>query len=175
MKISYRSVHLVEVSGATVAVNTTAYADNDLVGTLLTLPNATPVGHGGILQALTLHDLTAQNAALEVYVFKSNPSATTFTNNSALDIADADLPKIVAAFSVAATDYFSVAQVSNLAIPIPPGESGQNSGGGVLYACFRSAAATPTYDASALSAIFHFLQDPGGNMGLQNLSNLSLQ
>ena len=166
MQISYRSAHLVEVSGATVAVNTTAYADNDLVGTLLTLPNATPVGHGGILQALTLHDLTAQNAALEVYVFKSNPSATTFTNNSALDIADADLPKIVAAFSVAATDYFSladnsVAQVSNLAIPIPPGESGQNSGGGVLYACFRSAAATPTYDASALSAIFHFLQDPG--------------
>lgn len=145
---------LVDIAGSDVGVNTTAYADNDLVGEVMTVN----VGRSGILQFLTLQDLTAQNAALEVYVFDTYPGSTTFTNNSALDVADGDLPKIAFQFSVAATDYLSLADnsvgtVKNLALPFACGD-GQN-----LYVALRSAAATPTYDASALSLTFGFLVD----------------
>ncbi len=159
MEISYRSALIHKVSGATLAVNTTQYADDDLVGEMMTLTGVAS-GRGGILQALTLQDLDNQKAALEVYVFDANPSGTTFTNNSALDVADADLPKIIACFSVAGTDYISLAdnavgQKRDLAIPY------DSTPDGCLYACLRSAAATPTYSASGLSLVFHFLLDPG--------------
>lgn len=154
-KVSGQFSTLVKVPGATVGVNTTAYADNDLVGELITLP----VGKSGLIQTLTLQDLTAQNAALEVYVFDTYPGSTTFTNNSALDVADADLPSICAQFSVGASDYLSladnsVATVKGLALPYVA----QN---GNLYVALRSAAATPTYAANELSLTFGLLVDLG--------------
>ena len=157
MRTSYQGVHVVHVSGVVLSAgSTTAYADNDLVGNKMTLPMSS---RGGILQALTIHDLDAQNAALEVYLFRANPTGTTFTDNSALDVADADLPLILGQFSVAASDYLSLADnsvgmVKDLAIPFVC-DDGIN-----LYAAFRTAASTPTYTADGLSCSWLALIDP---------------
>ena len=154
-RISYPSARIVKVPGATLAVNTTQYADNDLVGTLMTLN----VGKSGIIQGVSLQDIDSQAAALEVYLFDVYPVNTTFTNNSALDVADADLPNCFAQFAIGASDYLAIADNSvsttkGLAIPYQAGD-GKN-----IYAAFRSAAATPTYTASGLSVSWLLLIDP---------------
>jgi hypothetical protein len=94
-----------------------------------------------------------------VYVFSTYPGSTTFTNNSALDVADGDLPSICAVFKVGSGDWVSladnsVATVKGLAIPYVA----QN---GNLYVALRSDGATPTYAANELSATFGLLVDLG--------------
>ena len=158
-KVSGQFSTIVDIDGVTLGVSSTAataaYADNDLVGSLMTVN----VGKSGILQFLTLQDLSAQNAALEVLVFTSNPGSTTFTDNAAVDVADADLPRCKFQFSIGAGDYVSLADnsigtVKNLALPYATAD-------GNLYVALRSAAATPTYTASELSATFGLLVDLG--------------
>jgi hypothetical protein len=107
-----------------------------------------------------VQDLTAQKAALDCLIFDSNPGGTTFTNNGAFDLADADIVRVVGVVQIAASNYIdaadnSVACVSSLAIPVVSGEAG------TLYACFISNSATPTYTANELSVVFHFLIDEG--------------
>lgn len=149
-------LQVVDIAGSTIAVNTTAYGDNDLVGTKLTIDGVLGP-QGMILVGVVLHDLTAQAAALDLVLFDANPSATTFTNNGALDIADADITKVAWIVPIAATDYTTfadnaVAHVEGLVMPIRP------VNGKTIYACLRSNSATPTYDASAVSLKLLFLE-----------------
>jgi hypothetical protein len=88
--------------------------------------------------------------ALDVVLFDSDPSATTFTDQAALDIADADLLKVIGVVSVTTWYAFadnSVGQARNLAIPV--------SSAGSLYACLVSRA-TPTF-AAATDVTIRFL------------------
>lgn len=146
---------IVKISGATVGVDANAYSSGDLLGTKLTLSSVLPFANNEpYLFDVVVQDLTAQKSALDVILFDADPTGTTFTNNGALDIADADLPKIIGVVSVAATDYVdfadsSVACVSKV-IAVNPA-SGKN-----LYACLV-ARGTPTYAANELSIAFGFL------------------
>lgn len=146
---------IVKIAGSVVdAGSTTAYSAGDLVGTKLTLSDVWQVAHKEpILTNITVQDLAEQNAALTVLIFDANPSATSFTDNAELDIADADLPKVIAAIPIAATDYVglkdsSVATVFNVAVCVP-------NNGDDLYACIVTSG-TPTYGAHDLSIAFGF-------------------
>ena len=158
-RISTNSIVVHKVSGASVAVNTTAYADGDLVGGKITLTDIIPQRRGGILQSIELHDLDSQAAALILIIWDKNPSGTTFTNNGALDIADADLPNVIGLVWIGASDYEaladnSVACVKNIGIPL---KSADDSGD--LYAALLSDGATPTYSANGLSLTLNLLVD----------------
>ena len=132
----------------TPTVSTTpAYASGDAVGGKLTLPNAVRLAGGvGIIRSIVLTDKGKQNAAIDVVVFRADPTATTFTDNAALSVADADLLSIAGVVSVAAADYAafvdnSVATKSGLGLAV-------NSITTTLYACLVTRG-TPTYTASS--------------------------
>lgn len=151
---------LVKITGAQLGVSGAAYATGDVLGN--TSPIAIEVVRGkngtGILQSLIIQDLSKQSIALDMVVFDSNPTATTFTDNSALDIADADIDKVVGVVSVVASDYAafndnSVATKTGIGLLV------QNfSGSSNLWVAFVSRGA-PTYAANELSVTIGFLQD----------------
>ncbi len=93
------------------------YSAGDLVGGKLTLSSK---ANGGLIQTVIITDLAGVNINKDVVFFDTNPSNTTFTENAALAIADADLVDIL---GVAAVDTWfsfsnnSVGQALNLAIP----------------------------------------------------------
>jgi hypothetical protein len=85
-------------------VTATAYEALDLVGAKITLTDAArPETGTGIIQNVIITDLAAQSGSYDVVFFNADPSATTFTDEAALDIADADLTKIVCVVPVTST------------------------------------------------------------------------
>lgn len=156
--IDGKTALVVKLSGAQVGVDGNIYASGDLMGGKLTLSNAIRVAAGsGILQDIVVQDLTNQKAALDVVLFDSDPSTTTFTNNAALDVSDADLVRIIGHVSILASDYISfadnaVATKSGLAMPVDVA-AGRN-----LYACVVCRG-TPTYTANELGELL--LVHPG--------------
>lgn len=150
---------IVKKTGAEIGVDGAAYASGDLIGdqSPIALAAARISGGSGILHSVTIKDLTKQNSALKIVIFDSNPSGTTFTDNSALDVADADIDKIISWIDIAASDYISfsdnsVAHIRGLSIPFLA------SGSSNLYFCVISNG-TPTYVADELSISFGILQD----------------
>ncbi len=116
---------LTKITGAQLAVDGAAYATGDVLGT--TSPIAVEVVRAkngtAILHSLILQDLSKQSAATDMVIFDANPTATTFTDNSALDIADADLSKVIGVVSVASGDYASfndnsVSTTKGISLPI---------------------------------------------------------
>lgn len=83
-----------------------AYTLGYCVGGKQTLASFARVSGGsGMNIGVVVTDLAKQDAALGIIFFSSDPSATTFTDNAALDIADADLPKVIGTVRVLASDY----------------------------------------------------------------------
>jgi hypothetical protein len=72
-----------------------AYSDNDFIDGKLTLSNVVPVAGGsGEVVGVRVYSKSPQTAAYDVVFFNADPSASTFTDNGAGTIADADLTKI---------------------------------------------------------------------------------
>lgn len=128
---------------ASMLPDTNAYSDGDLVGDLITISNAPK---SGIIETLTLVDQAKQDAALDLLIFAANPSATTFTDNGALDVADADLLKILGVVRIAAADYCDIAD--NAVATVRGVGLAYVAEAGVLYAALLSNGATPTYAAT---------------------------
>jgi len=152
--------NVVKLTGVQVGVDGAAYGSGDVIGDKSPIEVELVRGdwESGILHSVVVHDLSKQSAALDVVVFDSRPSATTFTDNAALDIADADLPKVIGVVSVTATDYAafndnSVATKTAISLPIK-----NNSGTTKCWVAFVSRG-TPTYVADELSVSFGVLQD----------------
>lgn len=99
-----------------------AYAAGDAIGTPFELGPLLPGNNAlGKLLSVVLTDLDKQSAAMDLLLFKSQP-ATVPTDNSALDLADSDLPLVVGVVSIAAEDYCAaadngVAVVKDLQLP----------------------------------------------------------
>lgn len=131
------------VATAVIAPNSTAYASGDLIGGKLSLTGLVPYKGGrALISSLALSDLAKQNAAIDIVFFNADPTGTTFTNNSALDVADADLPKIAGYFSITASDYASFND--NSVATVKPAISLDTNGTSVVYAAAVSRGA-PTY------------------------------
>lgn len=150
---------LIKITGAQVGVSGAAYATGDVLGDLspIKIEPVRGVYGTGIIHSVIIQDLSAQSGAIDLVIFDSNPTATTFTDNSALDIADADLPKVIGVISVTASDYDSfsdnvVATVRNIGLPVM---SLSNSNLWVVPVS-RDA---KTYVADELSIVLGILQD----------------
>ncbi len=74
------------------------YSDGDSIGGLISLAGAARandlVSSAGFVDSVVIADKAANTTNIEVVFFDSNPTGTTFTDNSALTIADADLAKV---------------------------------------------------------------------------------
>ena len=95
-------------------VDTGIYAAGDsLVTNAVEIDNAALEFNGsGIIKSVVLVDQAMQNAEIDLIFFESNPSSTTFTANSALDVADADNDMIIDKITVNPGDYVSFADNS---------------------------------------------------------------
>jgi len=157
--------HIGEVGGNTTIVQVTpavslaTYTANDCVGGGFAIPGAVRVNAGtGVLQSITLQDLAKKNAAMEIFLFKST-SLTTYTDNAALDISDADLGNCIGWAEITASDYKSLADnsvacVSNLGLPIKSAPATKS-----LY-CVMRTTGTPTYLGTIdLKLTFGILRD----------------
>ena len=119
-----------------------AYSANDNVGGLLKFKDPDIDGQGTIV-GIAVGDAAKQDAATDIVFFSSDPSASTFTNNAAQAIADADLPKIVHVENITAYDDFSdnsVATVSSISTKVDFTEG--------IYAALVTRG-TPTYVATS--------------------------
>ena len=128
-------------------VTATAYEALDLVGGKITLAGAIRSGTtSGMIQAIEITDLAAQSGNYDVVFFTSDPSSTTFTDEAALDIADADLPKVVCATSVSTTAVFNdngLSYASGIGCPFE-----LLNGATTLYAAII-ARSTPTFASTS--------------------------
>ena len=75
------------------------------------------------LDAIHIADKGVGASQIDGLVFNSDPSNTTFTDNSSLDIDDEDLPEISGSFKIFSSDYItmndnSFASVTQLCIPL---------------------------------------------------------
>ena len=78
-------------------VQAAAYASGDLICALIELPNAAELkGGAGYIVGAVLQDEAAQDVDYDLVLFDSDPSSgSTFTINSAPDVADACLAKAI--------------------------------------------------------------------------------
>ncbi len=142
----------------TITVDTAAYAAGDSIGGKLTLTNAMRESGGtGVLSGLTLIDRANQKPALEIFLFDSDPSAATITDNAAF-VFGADDFKVIAKVVVAAADWTTInskatAELANLNRVV------RAVGSRNLFAAVV-ATGTPTFAASTnLQIEFKFFND----------------
>lgn len=141
-----------------ITVDTAAYAAGDSIGGKITLTDAMRVSGGtGVLAGITLVDRANQKPALEIFLFESDPSAATITDQSAF-VFSTDDTKLVAKVIVTADDWTTidskaVADLANLNRVVAA------SGSKNLYAAIV-ATGTPDFAAATdLKARFKFFQD----------------
>lgn len=103
------------------------YSAGDSIGaaitsTALTISDVARRSLVGTIKSVILADSANQKLDIDVVFFKSAPTASTFVDNAAITIAQADLEKIVGCVSIVPADYKSytsnaVAVKSGLDIP----------------------------------------------------------
>jgi len=95
----------------TLVTQAAAFAANDLVASKITLENAVEqAGDAGELEAVVLTDLAKQSANMDLLLFDTDPSNTTFTLNSALTLHDTDILNFLGFVQV--TSYAALAASS---------------------------------------------------------------
>jgi hypothetical protein len=134
-----------------ITVDTGIYAAGDDMGGKITILGLVPRDITNmILNTLILVDQAVQKAPIDIIFFESNPSATTFTNNGALTVADADTLKICAVVQILAADYFSFAD--NCVACVKPNVSLASNENGNMYMALVCRG-TPTYVATTDLAV----------------------
>lgn len=106
---------------SSLTVDTAAYGDGDLIGKhtggYLTFADACRVtGAGGVIRSAVIADAGAQSAAIDLILFSAAPSASTLTDNAALDLDDADIARIAGVVAFAAASYKAFADNSAIAV-----------------------------------------------------------
>lgn len=142
----------VPVAGKTAQVSATptitagAYAAGDLVGTKMSFSSAVrSAGGGGMLHTVVIADKGKQDAVLDLVLFDSDPSSTTFTDNDPFDVADDDLTKIIGAVQVLTyTDFAD----NSVAVEPAAGVVFKLASGTTLYGALV-ARTTPTYTSTS--------------------------
>lgn len=148
---AYNQLHV--SPGATTTISQTptvssspAYSAGDAVGGKLTFASATRISaYSGTVVGVSVVDQNKQNALMDLILFNADPSGTTFTDNSALDIADADMTKIIARIPLVDWCGFndnSVCCANNLNIPFVL------ASGSSIYGCLINRG-TPTLSSTS--------------------------
>jgi hypothetical protein len=140
----------------TLSLDTSAYADGDVLAEAQELTNAVrESGGSGVLQSIVVVDQNDQGEALDVVIADS--SITLGTENGAVSISDADAAKILGIVEVVASDYVDLVN-SQLATKNGLGISVEASGSSSLYVGAISRG-TGTYTASGIVLRIGILQD----------------
>ncbi len=132
---SSRSIQYVDV---TPTVDLAAYGTGDLIGHAVMEFNFNMLGKvkkGGFIRSVIITDLAKQSQNLDVVFWATEPTGTTFTDQAALDIADADLVRVIGVAAVTDWKAFadnSIGQLHGLDIAFVLG------GGNTLYASIVS-------------------------------------
>jgi hypothetical protein len=123
-----------KVLTATPTVSTGAYSTGDNVGGKITLSDVCRASMGsGLIQSVVITSKSLQTATFDVVFFNADPSGSTFTDNAAQAIVDADLSKVVGVAqcgTVVALAAESIHQATGLALPFA-----LSGGATTLYAC----------------------------------------
>lgn len=123
-----------KVVTATPTVSTSAYSTGDNVGGKITLASVCRDTMGsGLIQSVIITSKSLQTASYDVIFFNADPSGSTFTDNAAQAIVDADLSKIIGVAqcsTVVALSAESIHQATGLALPFA-----LSGGATTLYAC----------------------------------------
>lgn len=127
--------------------NGVAYSAGDLIGGKMTLLEATRENRSGRINTVVISDKGKQNAIIDVIFFKSDPSATTFTDNGAFTLADADLLKVIGTVKIVAADYSSLTD-NSVVCKANLGLQFSLDGAETLYAAML-AGGTPTYTSTS--------------------------
>lgn len=136
---------------ATPVIDTNIYAAGDAVGGILTFSNAIiKASKSAKIESVLITDKGAQSAVLSLTLFATSPSSSTVTNNAALDVADADLDKIIGRVAIAAADYTvfntndnSIAYVQT-AVPLFNDADSYD-----IYGVLRITSGTPTWTSTS--------------------------
>jgi hypothetical protein len=98
----------------------TSYVSGRSMGGVLTLSDAAiDQGAGITILSVAVIEKGSNKNGLTVVFFDELPSGT-YTDNTAVTIADADIPKIAGFVTVVTADYVTVGGVSVARIQIPP-------------------------------------------------------
>ena len=142
--------YVTKISPTVTVTSGSAYTAGNSVGGKLTLTNASKSSETpGMIQSVIVTTKATQTDPVRVVFFDADPTGTTIADKTALDIAAADLPKVI---GVALCDEVfqvgtgSVLQAIELAIPFTVA-SGQT-----IYAAIQTNA-TPTYNSTSDVAI----------------------
>lgn len=98
-----------------------AYASGDVIGGKMTFSNmAREVGGSGLVQMVSIFSKSAQTFACELWLFHTDPSLSTFTDNAAFVLNGADFDKVAAVVPI--TTWYaaggpSFAEAAQLAMP----------------------------------------------------------
>ena len=100
----------VEVTGIDA---TPDYSANDLMGAKLTILGGVREGvFSGKIQNVAITDKEALSVNKTLWIFSSDPTGITFTDNSAFSIVDADIEKVVCAIPITTHQAASAASVA---------------------------------------------------------------
>jgi hypothetical protein len=107
----------------TPTITTDAYTAADSLGGLITINSAVPIGGFAYLESILISDLASNDTSIDVVFFNDNPSASTITDNTAIDVHDDDIDKIFLVKNMPAANYVSFADnsvgfVGNIVSPI---------------------------------------------------------
>lgn len=144
-------------------LDTSAYAAGDRLGTIHSISDAFRAtsrsfsGARSILQSIVIVDLASQNANFDILFFDQLPTVAS-ADNTALNIADAEMAKCIGAVSCAesyiTTTANSVMTVRNIGLMLQRFDNLVNN----LWAVVKIQS-TATYAASSLTFKYSFLQD----------------
>ena len=122
-----RNLNETKFSAVALTVDTAAYASGDCVGGKLQFTGAlADNSRSGLITSVRMSNLAnavSQSIQYSLLIFDSDPTATTFTDNVALDVADADLTRVVAVIDIPTSALFTLADnnvhyVSGLSVPV---------------------------------------------------------
>jgi hypothetical protein len=142
---------------------TTAYADKDVIGDPIVVPNVFLDTKGtATLQHLFVRNKTTTKFAMDIWLLTEAPAGVTGANNSSFALTDSDLAKVVGVVSIdATTTYWNeacsnhiIASKPNIGMPLQ-GKAGSKD----LYAIFVARGAVTFGAVLDLGVDLGFLQD----------------
>ena len=141
------------VAGSAIVVSTTAYAAGDVVGSRITFAGAArAIDKTGLLQQVSVFCKSPQTASLDLLLFHTDPTASTFTDNAALALAVADFDKLVGVVHLGDWTNLgtpSLCQADNLAKPFAPAAGSADLYGVLVTRSVMTLASTSDVKVSA--------------------------
>lgn len=140
------NIHYTVVTPTIVVSTAPAYSAGDDIGGIIALPSSLGVSDmSGALDSLLITDVANQKAPLIIFLLDSLPTGT-YTDNAAFTLAAADVPKVLAMFSVLTAAYTSDGTTAAYNVGHLGYGLKSTSSGGLYMLVYTSG--TPTYVAT---------------------------